>query len=230
MTTAVYTSRKTDLPTPTGPLDERSRRAREEPMAVTSFGTDLYEVESASGETYTVDVTGGRCTCPDHLFRNVRCKHLRRVAIEITEGRVPPPGFVADACAVCDDPLWVERDARQPRLCDDHELRVGSVVHDRERGGRLVVVGFSDRRADEVPIERTHTVADHYSNAPYPADDPVVFAVYPGSLREARDGSVPPTLRVYSFPRSRLRPVEQRPEHREDVRPVSRRADVRPVS
>lgn len=211
MTTESYTTRPTDLRMPARELDARSRRAREEPMAVTAFGTSLYEVESASGETYTVDIDSCRCTCPDHMFRNARCKHLRRVAIEITERRVPPPGYVVDHCTVCGDLLHVERDAPEPRLCSEHELRPGTLVRDREQGGQLLVVGRSDRRADETIVEGSHTVADHHSNAAYPEDDPIVLAVYPGSLRMTRDGPVPPSLRVYSFPRSRLVPVGAEP-------------------
>ncbi|WP_135822063.1 SWIM zinc finger family protein [Halostella litorea] len=199
-------SSRTTLPVPRGAeLDERSLRARTEPMSVTAFGTDLYEVESASGETYHVNLPAGRCTCPDHAFRGERCKHVRRVAIEVNEGRVPPPGEVAVDCATCGATTFVARDAPGPHFCSEHRLRPGDRVRDRETGDRLQVVALSDRRADEVAVENSvYTVADYPSNRGYPADDPVVGVVYPQSVRIGADGPVPESLRVYSFPRTRL--------------------------
>lgn len=80
--------------------DERTRRAWTEPMDVRALGDGRYAVRSAGG-TYTIDMATGRCTCPDHRYRDLRCKHLRRVEIEITAGRVPPPGQTALACPDC---------------------------------------------------------------------------------------------------------------------------------
>jgi len=45
-------------------------------------------VHSASDSVYEVDVLAETCSCPD---RAERCKHLRRVDIEIREGLVPRP-------------------------------------------------------------------------------------------------------------------------------------------
>jgi hypothetical protein len=50
---------------------------------------DLFLVVSQSGSEYLVDRREGRCTCPDHEYRGVRCKHLRRVAFA-TGGRSRP--------------------------------------------------------------------------------------------------------------------------------------------
>jgi len=52
-------------------------------------------VVGQNGGTYTVDDREGRCTCPDHEHRGVRCKHLRRVAF--ARGSRPVP---ADADGV----------------------------------------------------------------------------------------------------------------------------------
>jgi hypothetical protein len=60
-------------------------------MAVRPLGDGRYTVESERGATYVVDLDARRCSCPDHEIRGVRCKHMRRVAIEITEGRLPAP-------------------------------------------------------------------------------------------------------------------------------------------
>ena len=186
-------------------LDDRSRRALTERMAVTAFGRGSYEVVGESNDAYLVDLPAGRCTCPDHRFRDARCKHVRRVAIEITAGRVPGPEQAVVDCERCGETVFRERTAAEPHLCPAHELSIGDSVYDRERGQRLLVVGLSDRRADGVPLSTIRgTVADHYSNREYDADDPIVSVVYPDSFELTEHGPVPGSLTVYSFPRSRL--------------------------
>ncbi len=173
-------------------------------MSVTSFGGDVYEVETESGNRYLANVVAGTCTCPDHVFREARCKHLRRVAIEITEGRVPPPGHVAVPCSVCSESVFVPTGSDEPHLCPRHRFQRGDVARDRETGGLVLVVATSDRRADEVRVpSHDCTVAEYATNRDYPADDPVVSAVYP-AVRVTDDGPEPGSLRVYTFPVSRL--------------------------
>ncbi|RQH00886.1 SWIM zinc finger family protein [Natrarchaeobius oligotrophus] len=185
-------------------LAERSRRARAEAMSVLPLGDGLYEVESASGHTYLVDLEAGRCTCPDHVFRDVRCKHVRRVAIEITEGRTPPPGELAVECRDCGGTTFVDEDAVEPFYCDDHAIEPGDTVVDRETGSRLTVVDVSDLRADAVRIrEADCTVAEYGTNDEYGPDVPVVGAIYHHATVK-RNGVVPSTLKVYTFPRTRL--------------------------
>ncbi len=200
-------SPKATLPAPsTDTLEQRSRRARTEPMSVLPLGDGLYEVESASDHTYLVDLTGGRCTCPDHVFRGVRCKHIRRVAIEITDGRTPPPGELAVQCHDCETAVFVDEDDADsgPVYCDDHAIWPGDTVVDRETGDRLTVVDVSDRRADAVRIETTgRTVAEYGTNEAYDPDVPVVGAIYPHASVKA-NGVVPASLQVYVFPRTRL--------------------------
>ncbi|MDQ2055896.1 hypothetical protein [Halobellus sp. H-GB7] len=52
-----------------------------------------YEVDSASGNTYEVDLLEETCTCPDH--RNPEtptpCKHVQRIQLELDAGRIPRP-------------------------------------------------------------------------------------------------------------------------------------------
>lgn len=188
-------------------IDQRTRRAMTERMNVVPMGGGTYEVHGESDHSYLVDVEGGRCTCPDHAYRGERCKHLRRVAIDISRGRTPPPGEMAVECAVCGTELFVGENAAGPYLCADHEFAPGDTVYDRNTGDRVLVVGTSDRRADEVQIRYGQSVADHYSNAEYPADDSVVAAVYAQSVRITEDGPAPAELTVYTFPRSRLSPT-----------------------
>lgn len=56
---------------------------------------DLYTVVSQSGRTYTVDIMGPSCSCPDAEKRDVTCKHARRVMF--AEGMRPIPGWVNPA-------------------------------------------------------------------------------------------------------------------------------------
>lgn len=193
------------LPPADGVQDIRSQRARMERMAITPLGGGIYEVESQSGNTYSVDLPGGRCTCPDHNFRQVRCKHLRRVAMEVTEGLVPPPGKEAVACANCGEETFVDERSEGPHLCDECALEPGEAVIDRETGDLLVVVRTTAKRANQVTIPGTETtVADYSTNAGYRADDVVVEAMYPVPAGLGTDDMKPHHLRRYSFPRGRL--------------------------
>lgn len=188
-------------------LDERSVRARTEEMTVLALGSGRYAVHSESGNDYLVDVSEGRCSCPDHAIRGARCKHLRRVAIEITAGAVAPPSHAASTCASCGGFALVPPAAPEPHLCATHAFAVGDRVRDRETGEVVVVVAMSPERADAVTVPgRDVTVAAYETNAAYPASDPVVAAVYP-SVRVGSDGAIPESLRVYSFPLSRLERV-----------------------
>ncbi|WP_222912677.1 hypothetical protein [Natrinema sp. SYSU A 869] len=50
---------------------------------------DQYLVVSESGSEYLVDTRLEACECPDHAYRERRCKHLRRVAFAIGAEAVP---------------------------------------------------------------------------------------------------------------------------------------------
>lgn len=206
MHTKTAASSKESLPLPTGgKLDGRSWRARAEEMSIWPIGGGLYEVESQSGETYFVDLQGSRCTCPDHMYRQERCKHVRRVAIEINEGRVPPPGKLIRPCAVCGSDVFAPENDEGPFLCPDHDLQVGDAVVDRETGDLLIVVDVTGRRADQVVIgDDGVTVADYPTNRNYDPRNPVVEVLYPLPASVRRTGIKPHHVRRYSFPLSRL--------------------------
>jgi hypothetical protein len=63
-------------------VDERDCRALTETMFVRRDAPDLYEVRTASGGEYAVDAREPACTCPDFQYRDVACKHVRRVRLE----------------------------------------------------------------------------------------------------------------------------------------------------
>ena len=77
--------------------DARTRRALTENMEVRFAEVGpVYDVRSASGNSYEVDIEQARCSCPDWQHRGETlgrqgCKHLRRTNLEIAAGLVPQP-------------------------------------------------------------------------------------------------------------------------------------------
>ncbi|MFB6096352.1 MAG: SWIM zinc finger family protein [Haloferacaceae archaeon] len=194
---------------PVDGTEGRSRRARDEAMAVRPLRDGRYVVETDSG-TYVVDLDARSCTCPDHAIRGARCKHLRRVAIEINEGRLPAPDRRTAICAVCGDPTFVPLDAEGARLCERHAFDPGDLVRDRESNKLLVVVEQTTERADERVVEEAdRTVAAFETNANYGGHEPVIEAVYvPAQVPLDGDLDLGSRKR-YGFPASRLVPVER---------------------
>lgn len=82
-------------------LDQRDVRALTEYLTVLPEAPGIYSVVSESGASYTVDGRDGACTCPDFEYRDIRCKHLRRVAFAIGERPLP---------------AWIDRDAIDEHL------------------------------------------------------------------------------------------------------------------
>lgn len=193
---------------PGGSTATRADRARSERMAVTAIGGGQYDVATEFDTRYTVDLPRSTCTCPDYRHRDARCKHLRRVAIDVTEGRVPPPGQREDACTSCERPVYVSEDEPTPVYCTECTLETGRFVRDRERGDLLVVARTTRKRANEVEVPGWDTtVADYPTNRDYPESDLVVEVLYPISAGIAPEDLTARDLKKYAFPRSRLDPV-----------------------
>jgi len=91
-------------------LDQRDARALTECMTTLSLGGNIYSVTTESGSEYRVDAQEGRCTCPDHKHRDVRCKHIRRLAF--ATGSEPIPSWVNTEAV---DPLLGEHCEQTPR-------------------------------------------------------------------------------------------------------------------
>jgi hypothetical protein len=84
----------TMIPQPQDDLEPRTKRAVAEVMDVSLLSKGgRYEIQSASGNRYEVDVIDESCTCPDWQQRSPEggCKRLRRVDHEIKQGRVSRP-------------------------------------------------------------------------------------------------------------------------------------------
>jgi len=121
--------------------DPRTERARTEEMDVSLLRKGgMYEVESASGNTYEVDVASKTCTCPDFTKRQPSggCKHLRRVDIEIRSGHVPRP------------------DGRLPATVGVVE-QLAEAVHDLDRE-------IEEREAKRRELQTVLEVLEEYSN------------------------------------------------------------------
>ncbi|ELY68273.1 hypothetical protein C488_21137 [Natrinema pellirubrum DSM 15624] len=100
----------------------------------------VYEVQSASGNTYEVDVASKTCTCPDFTKHQPSggCKHLRRVDIEIRSGHVPRP------------------DGRLPATVGVAE-QLAEAVHDLDRE-------IEEREAKRRELQIALEVLEEYSN------------------------------------------------------------------
>jgi hypothetical protein len=62
-------------------------------MDIVFVGIGAYVVHSESGRRYRIDVFEESCSCPDwqNPSTPARCKHIRRVEMEIDAGTVPRP-------------------------------------------------------------------------------------------------------------------------------------------
>lgn len=86
-----------------GGLDPRTQRAVVQEMIVTTRGPGIYRVKSQSGTAYIVDLptqseqdnnrSSATCTCPDYETSGQadRCKHIRRVRLDIAAGELRAP-------------------------------------------------------------------------------------------------------------------------------------------
>lgn len=125
----------------TDTLDARDVRALTEYLTVLPEASGRFQVVSQSGSSYTVDARRGTCTCPDHVYRDVRCKHLRRVAFATGERPVP-----ADVPGPIDEHLGrhVDGDGLEPVVLADGGQVVDGPEYSRhvepvEQGGEPYV-------------------------------------------------------------------------------------------
>lgn len=94
-------------------IENRDARALTQYLTVIPIeGTGMYEVTSESGREYIVDLQETRCTCKDHEFRRVRCKHIRRVEFET--GARELPAWINEDALPCDFRAHVDADDDDP--------------------------------------------------------------------------------------------------------------------
>ncbi|OYR81698.1 hypothetical protein DJ71_13080 [Halorubrum sp. E3] len=155
-------------------IDDRDVRALTNPMTVlddvdpvsdelpaVAGERGVYLVVSHSGAEHVVDATEPRCTCSDFEYRDVRCKHLRRVAFATGERTLPD---WANDDAV-DDALGqhVRRVATDGgSIDDDSDDENDDVEYPTRRGDSLDVSiedapsPFPDEREVDVEVENAH--------------------------------------------------------------------------
>jgi len=92
--------------------DDRELRGKaimEVPNQITRLSDNLYRVKSQSnGGEYRVknDLVGWSCSCPDHIYRGVKCKHMWAVELSFAlrrqiEARIIEPITDINACIFC---------------------------------------------------------------------------------------------------------------------------------
>jgi hypothetical protein len=129
-------------------VEKRTRKALEEPLSVVALdGTPLDDTDASvvrvishTGGDYRVDVRDGKCTCPDHEYRDAECKHIKRSRIAL--GRTPIESDTLAACTV--DPNFGDHVDADPQVVatDGGRLQRAESEHERTRvpvaGGVLV--------------------------------------------------------------------------------------------
>ena len=136
-------------------IEPRTARALEQYLTVLpnvgrADGADgLYLVVSQSGKEYLVDGVDGACECPDHEHRDVRCKHIRRVAI--ATGAEPIPADVLEEVTV-DEQLGEHVDGGPQVVAPD-----GGIIHAGDDGEIL----------EEGPGYTYHREPEHVGGARY---------------------------------------------------------------
>jgi hypothetical protein len=69
-------------------LPDRAARAWNMVATVDHRGGPIYRLND--GSEHVVDLDARTCNCADHEYRGAFCKHLRRAAIAVARGEVPP--------------------------------------------------------------------------------------------------------------------------------------------
>ena len=111
-------------------LEQRDVRALTEYMTVLPLGGDVHSVTTESGSEYRVDARKGRCTCPDYQYRDVRCKHLRRIAFATGQRPIP---------------AWVDSDEVDAQIGEHVDGMPKVAVTD----GGVTLASFADEDTDE---------------------------------------------------------------------------------
>jgi len=112
-------------------------------MDVLFVGVGTYVVHAESGNRYEVDVFETSCTCPDWRDSATpeRCKHIRRVDMEIDAGTVPrPDGRIADDQSVAPDPRSTVPQGQGSRTVAEN--RISGPIPEFDRYGRSTATTY----------------------------------------------------------------------------------------
>lgn len=99
----------------------------------------IYTVRGESGNTYRVDIATEECSCPDQQRTSIdRCKHLRRVQMEIRQRTVPTPDGRLPDRPVADGGIGAERTAED----GPDERRVEGPLQEVDKHGQATGASF----------------------------------------------------------------------------------------
>ena len=115
----------------------RGKAIAEQPNQVKRVSGNLYKVNSQSGNgEYKVERTsvGWSCSCPDHTYRDMKCKHIWAVEISFAlrrqvEARVIEPITDIDACIFCKSVKIVKDGVRHNKHGDIQKFHCQSCGH-----------------------------------------------------------------------------------------------------
>ena len=120
----------------TADFEPRTQRAITETMDILFVGIGRYVVHSESGNRYEIDTVVDACTCSDweDSATPSRCKHLRRVDMEIDAGTVPrPDGRIVPRTSTSPDP---RRTVPSPESVTEAEDRISGPIPEFDQYGR----------------------------------------------------------------------------------------------
>jgi len=129
--------------------EDKGKAIAETPNQITRIFSNLYKVKSQSnGGEYTVtnDLVGWSCSCPDHIHRGVKCKHIWAVEISFAlrqriVRRVIAP-LDAQVCPICSSKRIVKHGVRHNKFGDLQRFTC------RDCGKRFVMnLGFEGMKA-----------------------------------------------------------------------------------
>jgi hypothetical protein len=150
--------------------DARAKRAREDDMDVALLHQGgCYEVDSASGNIYEVDLLDETCTCPDHQNPETPtpCKHVQRVQLELDAGQIPRPDGRLPETALSehslDDKSGAHLTATLGSRIREREERIATI--EAEIQALQFVCDVADTVGDGEEFELKQILSDEYGPA-----------------------------------------------------------------
>jgi transposase-like protein len=132
---------------------------------ISRLDDSTYRVNSQSGHGLYTIVNGGkngwRCSCPDHMYREVKCKHIWAVEFslklraEVQENVVIEP-IAVNACIYCQSPRIVKNGLRHNKYGDIQVFQCNSC-------GRDFTINFGFERMKHNPHAVTTAMQLYFS-------------------------------------------------------------------
>jgi transposase-like protein len=105
---------------------ERGKKIAGSPSQIQRVDGVSYKVNSQSGngayDVHFSTIDGWKCSCPDHTYRDVKCKHICAVEFSLKIREVVQPTVIEpveiDTCLYCKSPLIVKDGVRRNKYGD----------------------------------------------------------------------------------------------------------------